>query len=153
MKEIQYNKKLSFDYTVLKKLEVGIVLQSYEIKQIVNKKCNIKNSFAKIVKNEVFLFDMNIERYENAVFYEKLDEKRPRKLLLHKREIKKLNEELILNNGLTLVPLRIYINDNGICKLELSLCKGKNNFDKRQTLKEKDIKLNLTKKDVYETKH
>jgi SsrA-binding protein len=142
MKEIQTNKKAFFDYEILSKLEVGIELQSYEIKQIVNKKCNIKGSFAKIINNEVFLFGMHIEKFDNAVFYISIEEARTRKLLLHKKEIKRLVEEIKLNQHLTLIPLAVYINDLGKAKITLGLCKGKKDYDKRQTIKEKDIKRN-----------
>lgn len=140
MKEIQLNKKAYFDFEVLSSLEVGIVLESYEIKQIVDKKCNIKGSFAKIINNEVFLFDMHIERYANAVFYTPIDEKRTRKLLLHKKEIKKILEIMKVNQHLTLVPLKLYINDSGKCKILLGLCKGKKDYDKRLVIKERDLK-------------
>lgn len=140
MKQIQVNKKAYFDYEILSQLEVGIELQSYEIKQIVNKKCNIKGSFAKIIKGEVFLFDMNIEKYNDAVFYIEIPENRTRKLLLHKKQIMKFYNEIHLNQHYTLVPLEIYINDNGLCKLELALVKGKKEYEKRNSIKEKDIK-------------
>jgi len=136
---IQLNKSINFEYKILDELEVGIELKSYEIKQIVSKKCNIKGSFAKIVNNEIFLFDMNIPVYENAVFFEKLDPKRPRKLLLHKKQIKKWAQEMKVNQSMTLVPKDIYLK-NGKCKLTLCLVSGKKLYDKRQDKKEKDIK-------------
>lgn len=141
MKLIQENKKVNFSYHILERLEVGIALESYEIKQVVDKKCDIKQSFAKIVKGEVILFEMNIQKYDSAVFYYPLEEKRARKLLLHKREIKNFAERLKLEQHLTLVPYKIYINDKGLCKLELCLCKGKKEYDKRDAIKQRDLKL------------
>lgn len=143
MKEIQTNKKVYYEYEILQTLEVGIELQSYEIKQIVNKLCNIKDSFAKIINGEVFLFGMHIQKFDNAVFYINIDEKRVRKLLLHKKQITKLYNELKLNQSLTLVPTRIYINDKGRCKLELALAKGKKEYQKKDTIKQKDIQKQL----------
>lgn len=140
MKEIQVNKKAYYDYSVIKSFEAGIMLQSYEIKQIAQNKCNINGSFARVVNGEVFLFGMNIQRYENAVFYEPIDEKRDRKLLLHKKQINYLYTEIKTNQNLTIVPLKLYINDNGLCKLELALVKGKKEFDKRDAIKERDLK-------------
>ncbi len=141
--ELQYNKKINFDYEILHSLEVGIELISYEIKQIVNKKSNIKGSFARIVDGEIFLFDMQIQRFENAVFYIPIDEKRVRKLLLHKKQIKQLANEIKVNQHLTLIPSNIYINDKGKCKLTLCLCKGKKNYDKRESIKQKDLDRSL----------
>jgi SsrA-binding protein len=134
---IQENKSITFEYEILDSLEVGIVLKSYEIKQISLKKVNLKGSFAKIVKSEMFIFGVHIPVYENAVFYEKLEETRTRKLLLHKKQIKKWEQEIKVNQHLTIIPKDIYIN-NGKCKLTLCLCKGKKLHDKRQDLKEKD---------------
>jgi SsrA-binding protein len=141
-KILQQNKRATFDYDILLKLEAGIVLQSYEIKQIINKKFSIQKSFARIINNEIFLFGMNIQKYVDAVFYVDVAEERDRKLLLHKKEIRKLANEIKFNQHLTIVPLDIYINTNGLCKLTLALCKGKTNYDKRHDLKEKDIKMN-----------
>lgn len=138
IKEIQYNKSANFEYQFIDTLEVGIELKSYEIKQIALKKCNIKGSFCKIVKGEMFLFDMNIETYSDAVFYERIDPKRPRKLLMHKKQIKRWKQEMELNQHLTIVPIKIYINENGKCKLMIALAKGKKLNDKRNSIKDRD---------------
>lgn len=137
---IQKNKSITFEYEILSQLEVGIELKSYEVKQIAANLCNIKGSFAKIINSEMFLFDMHIPVYGQAVFYERLEEKRTRKLLLHKKQITRLFNEMKVNQHLTLVPSEIYINDKGRCKLTLCLCKGKKMYDKRADKKEKDIK-------------
>lgn len=137
---IQENKKARFDYSVEESIECGIELVSYEIKSISAGNLNLKTSFAKIVKNEVFIFDMHVKRLESAVQYLKIEEYRPRKLLLHKKQIQKLKETIQKNQGYTLVPLSIYFNDSGKCKVQLGLCKGKKLHDKRASLKEKDLK-------------
>jgi SsrA-binding protein len=137
---IQKNKSITFEYEILSVLEVGIELKSYEVKQIASNLCNIKGSFAKIINGEVFLFDMHIPVYSQSVFYERLEEKRVRKLLLHKKQIRRLFNEMKVNQSLTLIPSEIYINDKGKCKLTLCLCKGKKLYDKRADQREKDIK-------------
>ena len=137
---IQKNKSITFEYEILSQLEAGIELKSYEVKQIASNLCNIKGSFAKIINGEIFLFDMHIPVYEQSVFYERLEEKRARKLLLHKKQITRLFNEMKVNQHLTLVPSEIYINDKGKCKLTLCLVSGKKLYDKRASQKEKDIK-------------
>jgi SsrA-binding protein len=137
---VQKNKSITFEYEILSVLEVGIELKSYEVKQIASNLCNIKGSFAKIINGEVFLFDMHIPVYSQSVFYERLEEKRVRKLLLHKKQIRRLFNEMKVNQSLTLIPSEIYINDKGKCKLTLCLCKGKKLYDKRADQREKDIK-------------
>jgi SsrA-binding protein len=137
---IQKNRSITFEYEVLSELEVGIELKSYEVKQIASNLCNIKGSFAKIINGEIFLFDMHIPVYGQAVFYERLEEKRVRKLLLHKKQITRLFNEMKVNQNLTLIPSEIYINDKGRVKLKLCLCKGKKLYDKRADQREKDIK-------------
>ena len=139
MADITTNKSINYDYNIIYRLEAGIVLESYEIKQIVNKLCNIKGSFARIINNEVILFNMHIEKYNNAVFYINMDETRNRKLLLHKKEIRKISEMLKLHQHYTIVPYKIYTNDKGIAKLDLCVVQGKKNYQKKASIKEKDI--------------
>jgi len=146
MKEITKNKKAFFDYTILEKFEAGIVLEGSEVKSIRNNQVNLKNSFCKIINSEIFVFDMHISKYSQQNSFKLLSETRARKLLLKKKEIlklyKKVNEE-----GLSIVPLRIYFNDKNKCKIEIALVKGKKLYDKRETLKKKtqdmDIKRSL----------
>ena len=136
---LQKNKKAYFDYFVLETLECGIQLQSYEIKSIIEGNFNIKGSFSKIVKNEVYIFDMHVKHYKNIHKTELLEQYRPRKLLLHKKQTNKFKETMKKSQGLTLIPLEVYLNEAGICKILLGLCKGKKLYDKRATEKAKDI--------------
>lgn len=134
--EIQ-NRKARFDYFIEEEIECGLVLKGTEIKSIRNGSCNIKDSYAVIKHGEVFLLNTFIATYKEGNIFNH-DERRTRKLLLHKSEIKKLKEKIELQ-GYTLIPLKIYLKD-GKAKVLLGLCKGKKTFDKRETLKEKDLK-------------
>jgi len=145
---IQKNKKAKFDYNILDTYETGIKLIGSEVKSIRETKVNLKGSFCKFFKGELFLFDCHISKYShhNNSFNE-FEEKRNRKLLLKKKELIKLEEKLKLNQGLTIVPLDIYFNENNICKLTIGLAEGKKLHDKRESQKEKDIKKKLNQKD------
>lgn len=131
------NRKARFDYFIEEEIECGIVLKGTEIKSIRNGSCNIKDSYAVIKKGEVFLLNTFISLYKEGNIFNH-EERRTRKLLLHKSEIKKLNDKIELQ-GYTLVPLKIYLKDRK-AKVLLGLCKGKKTFDKRESLKEKDLK-------------
>ena len=122
------NRKARFDYEILDTYEVGIVLTGTEIKSIKNGKANLKDSYAIIRNNEMFLLNMHISPYEQGNIFNH-EETRTRKLLLHKKEILKIRDKITLE-GITLVPLKLYIK-NGRAKIELGLAKGKKNFDKR----------------------
>lgn len=137
---LQKNSKAFFDYTILDEYECGIVLQGYEIKTISDGLFNLKGSFAKIVKDEVFVFDMHVSVMTSVHKSEVLDVLRPRKLLLHKSQINKLKDFLKKTPGSTLVPLSVYKNENGKCKVLLGMCTGKKLYDKREALKERDLK-------------
>lgn len=142
MKIIAQNKKASFDYFILEKYECGIILKGTEIKSIRATKVSINDSYVRIKNNEAFIINMNIKKYEMGNIFNH-DETRERKLLLHKNEIIKLYNKTILD-GLTIIPLKVYLKD-GLCKVEIGLCKGKKNYDKREALKEKDQKLHIQK--------
>lgn len=131
------NRKARFDYFIEEEIECGIVLKGTEIKSIRNGSCNIKDSYAVIKKGEVFLLNTFISLYKEGNIFNH-EERRTRKLLLHKSEIKKLNDKIELQ-GYTLIPLKIYLKE-GKAKVLLGLCKGKKTFDKRESLKEKDLK-------------
>ena len=135
-----YNRKAKHDYFIEDTYEVGIVLTGTEIKSIRAGNANIKDSYGVIKNNEVFLLNMFISQYKEGNIFNH-DETRTRKLLLHKKEIKKINEK-VNNQGLTLIPLKLYFKNN-ILKVELGICRGKKNYDKREALKEKDIKRNI----------
>ena len=136
------NRKVRFDYEILEEIESGIVLTGTEIKSIKDGKANLKDSYAIIRNNEVFLLNMNISHYKEGNIFNH-EETRTRKLLLHKKEILKLRDKLDLQ-GLTLVPLKLYFKRNK-AKILLGLGKGKKTYDKRESIKEKDIKRNLEK--------
>ena len=139
MKIIAKNKKAYFDFEIIKTYEAGIVLVGSEIKSIRQGNINLKDSFAKVNYNgEIFLTNMFISKYKNAHIVENIEERRSRKLLLHNSEIKKLKSEMDLNRY-TLVPTKIYFKRD-LIKVELGLARGKKLHDKRQSLKEKDLK-------------
>lgn len=143
------NREARFNYFVLEELEAGIVLTGTEIKSIRNGKCNIKDSYAIIRNMEVYLLNMHINEYKEGNIFNH-DPKRTRKLLLHKKEIKKLNERINLE-GLTLIPLKVYFKENKL-KVLLGLCKGKKVFDKRETIKERELKREASKLQKYNYK-
>ena len=136
IKVVANNKKARHDYFIEDTYETGIVLTGTEIKSIRQGKVNIKESYAKIENGEMILYGMHISPYEHGNRFN-VDPLRPRKLLLHKREIQKLIGYTTLK-GLTLVPLRLYINEKGRAKLELAVARGKKDYDKRNPLAKRD---------------
>lgn len=136
IKILVVNRKAYHNYEILEKYEAGIVLTGTEIKSIKQGKVSLKEAFAYTKNGEIFVFDMNISPYKEGNRYNH-DPKRTRKLLLHKREIKRLIGK-VKEKGLTLVPLKIYLK-NSWAKLELGLAKGKKLYDKREELKRKAI--------------
>ncbi|VWL85070.1 SsrA-binding protein SmpB [Oceanivirga miroungae] len=137
------NKKASFDYFLLEKYEVGINLVGTEVKSVRKSKLSIKESYVKIIKDELYILNMHISPYEFGNI-NNVEETRTRKLLMKKKEIRKLKEK-IKEKGLTLVPVKVYSSGRYV-KLEIALSKGKKNYDKRQSLKEKDIKREIRSK-------
>nr|WP_315023485.1 SsrA-binding protein SmpB [uncultured Aminipila sp.] len=135
-KLIASNKKAKHDYFIDEVYEAGMVLTGTEIKSIRNGKINIKESYAKIENGELIIYGMHISPYEQGNRFN-VDPLRPRKLLLHKQEIRKLIGLTTLK-GLTLVPLNVYINQQGMAKLELAVARGKKNYDKREDIAKKD---------------
>ena len=131
------NKRAKFDYFVEEEYEAGIVLTGTEIKSVRNGHCNIKDCYGIVKNNEIFLLNMFIGQYKEGNIFNH-DETRNRKLLLHKNEIKKIANAIELN-GLTLIPLKLFFKDNKL-KVLLGVCKGKKTFDKRENMKERDIK-------------
>lgn len=129
------NRKASFNYFIQEEIECGIVLTGTEIKSIREGKANIKDSYAIIRNNECFLLNMHITKYKEGNIFNH-EENRTRKLLLHKKEINKLKVNLE-QEGLTLIPLKLYFKDNKL-KVLLGVCKGKKIYDKRESIKEKD---------------
>lgn len=135
-KVMSQNKKARHDYFIEETYECGIALTGTEIKSIRQGRLNLKDSFAKVEKGEVIVHNMHISPYEQGNRYN-VDAKRPRKLLLHKREIRKLLG-YTSQEGLTLIPLSVYLNERGMAKLELAVAKGKKNYDKRDVMAKKD---------------
>lgn len=139
MKLIANNKKAYHDFEILTTLEVGIVLVGSEVKAIRAGRINLKESFAKVIHGEVFAFGIHISHLDTANPHFKPQEKRDRKLLLHRKEILKL-EYRIKTEGVTLVPTKLYFNAKNKVKIELGIAKGKNLHDKRESLKARDAK-------------
>ncbi len=131
------NKKAYFDYSILEELEAGIALTGTEIKSIRKGSIDLKDTFVNIKNNEAFILNMYIAKYEEGNIFNH-EEHRTRKLLLHKKEIKKLKEKIKIE-GLTIIPLKLYFKKNKV-KILIGICKGKKLYDKRATLKEKDLK-------------
>ena len=136
------NRKSKFDYFIEEELEAGIVLTGTEIKSIREGKCNIKDCYGIVKNGEVFLLNMYIAPYKEGNLFNH-SETRSRKLLLHKKEIKKVTQA-VNEQGLTLVPLKGYFKENKF-KILLGICRGKKNYDKRETIKERDIKRDVLK--------
>jgi len=130
------NRKAKYNYEVLDTIECGIVLTGTEIKSLRSGKGNIRDSYAVVKNNEVFLINMHISAYENGNIFNH-DETRMRKLLLHKKEIFKLRDKVRLER-LTLVPLKVYLK-NGRAKILIGICRGKKNYDKREDIKKRDV--------------
>ena len=130
------NKKARFNYEILNEIEAGIVLVGTEIKSIRNGLAQINDSFVRIKNNEAFIVNMHISKYEQGNIFNH-DETRERKLLLHKREIKKLKNE-VDRDGISLVPLSLYIK-NGKAKILVGVGKGKKIFDKKEVIKKRDL--------------
>ena len=130
------NRKAYFDYFIQREIECGIVLTGTEIKSIRKGSVNLKDTYARIKNNEVYVINMFISRYDEGNQFNH-DERRQRKLLLHKKEIIKLHQE-IKEQGLTLVPLKLYFKNNH-AKILLGVCKGKKLYDKRDTIKKRDL--------------
>ncbi|MDD3392905.1 MAG: SsrA-binding protein SmpB [Bacilli bacterium] len=136
------NRKANFDYEILDTFEAGIVLKGTEIKSIRQGSANLKDSYAIVRDNEIFLLNMHISIYDHGNIFNH-EETRTRKLLMHKKEIKKLNDKIRLD-GNTLVPLKLYFKKNK-AKILLGLAKGKKNYDKRETIKKRDSDRELAK--------
>lgn len=134
------NKKASFKYFLLKKYIAGLVLSGSEIKSIRLKKVNIDRSFCTFLNNELYANNIFIESYVNSSSFEK--ERKKIKLLLNKNELIKIKKELN-NVGITIVPIKLFINDKGFAKLEIFTAKGKRNYDKREVIKKRENKLKI----------
>lgn len=130
------NRKANYDYQILETIEAGIVLKGTEIKSIRDGKANLKDSYAIVKSNEVFLLNMHISQYKEGNVFNH-EETRTRKLLLNKKEIFKLRDSIAIN-GYTLIPLKLYFKNNK-AKILIGIAKGKKNYDKRESIKQRDI--------------
>ncbi|MGE9896096.1 SsrA-binding protein SmpB [Anaerovoracaceae bacterium SGI.195] len=136
MKVLASNRKARHEYFIDEVYEAGIVLTGTEIKSIRQGRVSIKEAYGKIINGEVIILGMNVSPYEQGNRFN-VDPLRPRKLLLHKREINKLIGHLKVG-GVTLVPLRIYLNDRGKAKMEIAVARGKKLYDKRESIAKRD---------------
>lgn len=142
-KVVANNKKAFHDFFIEEKYEAGIVLTGTEIKSIRNGKVSIKESFAKInSKGELIVTGMHVAPYEQGNRFN-VDPLRPRTLLMHRKEIDKLYGIVKTQQGLTLIPLSVYLDENGRCKIELGLARGKKNYDKRDVAAKKEANLKM----------
>lgn len=137
------NKRARFDYEIIDRYTAGIVLAGSEIKSIRLGKASIAESFCEFHGLELFAINTNIEEYAFSCSFSHAP-KSERKLLLNKKELKSLNKS-IQNQGLTIIPLRLFTNEKGIAKLEIGLCKGRKNYDKRENMKEQDTKRDIAR--------
>ena len=137
------NKKAKFNYFIEDEYTAGIVLTGSEIKSIRNKNVSISDSFCEFNENdELFISKMYIKEYQNSTYNR--NSLSQRKLLLNKKELKKLKKK-ISDVGLTIIPLKLFINESGLAKMKIAIAKGKKLFDKRHSLKEKEVKRDLEK--------
>ena len=139
MKSITKNRKAYFEYNILDKYIAGIKLQGSEVKSIRLGKVSIVEAYCYITNNEIFIKGMHVTEHKEGGKYNNHQPLRDRKLLMKKKEIIKLNENMS-QKGLTIVPLEIILSNTGFIKLEIGLAKGKHLYDKRNSLKEKDLK-------------
>ena len=135
------NRKARHEYTILNTYVCGIVLQGSEVKSLRQGKGNISDAYCYISNNEVWLKNSHISKFESDK-YTNHEEKRERKLLLTKKEIRKIKQELDVQ-GITLIPLKIFSNEHNLLKVEIALCKGKKLYDKRNDIKEKETQREL----------
>lgn len=140
-KLIATNRKAHRDYAILETVECGIELKGSEVKSLRQGRINLEDSFGRIENGEVILYNIHISPYEQAS-YLNVEPTRPRRLLLHKNEVRKLAGE-VAQRGFTLIPLKAYFSERGFVKIELALCRGKKVYDRRQDIKRREIELEM----------
>lgn len=133
------NKKAYHDYEILDTYEAGIALQGSEVKAIRDSRVNLKDSHIRVIKNELFLLNMHITHLSTAHTTYRPDERRSRKLLMHRKEINKLHEK-VTKDSVTLIPTKLYFNSKNMVKIQVALARGKKLHDKREDLKQKTLK-------------
>lgn len=151
MKIIARNKKAKFDYNIIEKFEAGIVLKGSEVVALRSNKANLKDSFVRIIKGELFLLNAHISYLSTTHSYYKHEERAARKLLMHRKQIDKLLGK-VSTQGFTLISLDLYFNAKNKVKTTIALAKGKNLHDKRETLKKKqaDLEAKMSLKKLYD---
>lgn len=137
------NRKARYDYFVQDRLECGIVLHGNEVKSIAAGQASIQEAWCTVQDNNLVIRGMHITRWNTSNQFD-IDEDRERRLLAHKSEIRKLSEAVKLE-GVTLIPLKLFFAGNGKCKIEIGICRGKKNYDKRETIKKRDIERAIRK--------
>ncbi|MCQ2348459.1 MAG: SsrA-binding protein [Paludibacteraceae bacterium] len=135
------NRRANFDYEILDRYQAGIVLYGTEIKSIREGHASLVDTYCMFVNNELWVKQMNIAGYRFGS-YANHEAKRDRKLLLQKKELRKLHRQ-VQDSGKTIIPLRLYINEKGLAKMEIGLCVGKHAYDKRASIKERDLEREL----------
>lgn len=140
IKELARNKKALHDFTILETFESGVVLKGSEVKALRAGRANLKDSFVRVIKGEIFLLNAHISHLETTNSHFRPDERAARKLLMHRKQIDKLFGS-VTRDGLTMVALSLYLNDKNIIKARIALAKGKKMHDKRETLKKKQADL------------
>lgn len=131
------NTKAAYNYFINETFTAGVVLAGNEIKALRERKVSINSSFCFFKRNELFIHNMSIDRYDKIFFGSTYDEKRDRKLLLNKSELVKIRRQVQKN--MAVIPVRVFIDKKGLAKIDIALVKGKKKYDKRQCLKERDI--------------
>ncbi len=137
-KVVATNRKARRNYQISETMEAGIELKGNEVKSLRMRSCSIDESFARVEREELVLYNMHIPEFEKSSFF-KTDPKRVRKLLIHKKEIRKLSG-LVSQRGFTIIPLKIYFSERGLVKVEIALAKGRHVFDKRKKIKEEAVR-------------
>ena len=133
------NRKARFEYFLVDEYTAGIVLIGCEIKSIRNREVNMSDTYCTFINGELFVKNLHISPYKNSGFaYQNYDPKRDRKLLLTKRELRKLNQG-VKTKGYTIVPVNLFVNEKGLVKMTIALAKGKHTYDKSQAIKERDL--------------
>lgn len=137
MRSVAVNKKAFFNYEILETMEAGVALLGSEVKSVRDGRVSMKDTYADVRDGEIFLFQLHISPYEAANRFNH-DPLRIRKLLLHRREIRRLTGK-IQERGLTLIPTKVLMTDKGLIKVELALAKGKKLYEKKEAMKERDL--------------
>ena len=137
------NKKATFEFEILDKFTAGIMLTGTEIKSVREGKVNLSDAFCSFIQGELFVRNLHISEYSLGTHFNH-EPKRMRKLLLQKRELRKLNTK-VKEKGLTIIPLKLFMSDTGYAKMDIGLAKGKKIYDKRESIKEKDVRRDLSR--------